>query len=564
MSITRCRFDCYQINLHVTLSEEDSCFFDRYGPSLFNIRKCGCTSNNNCCLPPSPETPTVEGVPVVLPDAVILNIDIDRCDCTKATFNLYVRLPCTVLSTDALQCAINALNDLFTGCTKNCLAAAPGTICVNPATGNSATCGPSTVLAGVFIGNAVQTLIDNANALFVDCDQTVQELVNAIGNLITGIDIILNAITVYNTNSGNKCDLTNLTNLLTALKTELINYSSTVSTSQGSFENQKFCITSGASGHERKIITFDVSPLPKDVVSTGVFTKCYSYEVTRVPCRTPNETAVTNCSVKTGINFVINNEECCNVCAVNTESNFVPDTLRIMFPMTREIKCLIPDFNLSGTFVNVALGTISTKVRLVSCTPSKFFLPAKITFDKLKCMVCLDISASYIMSDAAVKDMEGFEHRFGCSCGNNRHGKCCCDVIDVRAALLAIQQNFITHCIDVSQSGSDNDIALWTALGNVLFQTLARSKKIDVQGVNKCVETNLFSFQVCYVPYRGFCVDLCSCKAKTDLPDFGKITVGSNDYTLNPCNSFKVQADNEYSYEFLKLSTGYVDATLNC
>ena len=50
---------------------------------------------------------------------------------------------------------------------------------------------------------------------------------------------------------------------------------------------------------------------------------------------------------------------------------------------------------------------------------------------------------------------------------------------------------------------------------------------------------------------------------KTDVPDFGSVRASGTDFTLTPSNSFKVQADAEYSYEFLKLSTGYVNVT-NC
>ena len=82
-------------------------------------------------------------------------------------------------------------------------------------------------------------------------------------------------------------------------------------------------------------------------------------------------------------------------------------------------------------------------------------------------------------------------------------------------------------------------------------------------GVNKCVENVLFNFQVCYVPYRGFCVDLCGCKAKTDVPDLGVVVASSTTFPLTPSNSFKVQSEGDYSYEFLKLSTGYVNVT-NC
>lgn len=562
---TLCRYDCYQINLNVNLSEEDSCFFDRYGPSLFNIRKCGHHHGCTCCVanPGSGSTPT--GVPVVMPDAVILAIDIDRCDCTKALFNLYVRLPCKPLDEpEKVQCAVNALEDEYLHCTQSCLAGSPGTNQVN-AQGVIEAANPPNPYAGAFISTNLALLITNVNALLTPCQYSQAQLSAEIANALLLITYIQTAI---NPGYNGTCNLTSITNLLGNLNIALNNYAAALNLSLYNFEHQKFCITSGASGNEREVVTFDVAPLPVNVVSSGVFTKCYSYEATRVPCRVLNEDALMYCSRKTGIDYVVNSADCCSACNVdNSLTQYVPDTLRIMFPMTKAIKCLVPDFGMSGTILNAAAATVSTKVRLVSCSPCKFYIPAKLSFDKERCMVCLDISTEYLMSCVSQRDMEGYEHRFGCECDNRRYTtKCCnnCDITDLRCALLAIQQKFIGNnpSIDVTQN-SPGDKALWTALGNVMFQTLARSKKIDVMGVNKCVENVLFNFQVCYVPYRGYCVDLCGCKAKTDVPDYGVVAASGTNFPLTPNNSFKVQADAEYSYEFLKLSTGYVNVA-NC
>jgi hypothetical protein len=560
---TLCRYDCYQINLNVNLSEEDSCFFDRYGPSLFNIRKCGQPHGYACCAanPGSGSGSTPTGVPVVMPDAVILAIDIDRCDCTKALFNLYVRLPCKPLDEpEKVQCAINDLENEYVNCTQSCLAGSPGTNQVN-AQGVIQAANPPNPYAGAFISTNIALLVTNVNALLTPCQLTQTELSTAIANALLLITYIQTAISpAYN----GTCTLTSISTLLANLYAALSNYASALNASSYVFEHQKFCITSGASGNEREVITFDVAPLPTNVVASGVFTKCYSYEATRVPCRVLNEEALAYCSRKTGIDYVVNSVDCCNACNVdNALSQFVPDTLRIMFPMTKAIKCLVPDFGMSGTILNAAAATVSTKVRLVSCSPCKFYIPAKLSFDKEKCMVCLDVSAEYLISCLSLRDMEGYEHRFGCDCDSRRYTtKCCnsCDITDLRCALLTIQKDFSRSdpAIDVTPN-SPGDKALWTALGNVLFQTLARSKKIDVMGVNKCVENVLFNFQVCYVPYRGYCVDLCGCKAKTDVPDYGTVSTNTDTYPLTPSNSFKVQADAEYSYEFLKLSTGYVN-----
>jgi len=240
----------------------------------------------------------------------------------------------------------------------------------------------------------------------------------------------------------------------------------------------------------------------------------------------------------------------------------VPDTLRLVFPMTKQIKCLVPDFGVTGTLLNAALGTVGTLVRLVSCTPCKFCLPAKLSFDKENCTVCVEIKTDYIMNYCS--DAVGYEHRFSC-CEDFRTGrrsKCHCEVAQLKDSLKDIQTAF---CDAEIRPDDKKNRALWMTLGNKVFQLLARSKKIDVKGVNKCSENVLFSFQVCYFPYRGFCVDVCGCKpVKTiPLPDSteGVIVEGecSSNIFLPATSSFRVQADSEFSYEFLKLCNGEDD-----
>jgi len=331
----------------------------------------------------------------------------------------------------------------------------------------------------------------------------------------------------------------------------------------GVYDAQKFCITSGASGHEREVITFNVAPLKSDVVSTGVFDKCYSYEVTRVPDRVPCGSALERCTTLTGINYTIDSKDCCGICNV-AEPLWVPDTVRIMVPMTKQIKCLVPDFGLTGTFINAALGSIDTLVRLVSCSPCKFCLPARLSFDKEKCMACLDISIAYIMNPSTYcNDIAGYEHRFSCceEFGSGCKSGCRdCDVAQLKTTLMCIQSEFAT---DVNNHVTNADRALWMTLGNTAFQLLAKSKRIDVMGVNKCAENVLFSFQVCYFPYRGFCVDACGCKPiKTVIETDPAATF--NEHTLGASTSYRIQGEGEFSYEFLKLECGLVPTDSCC
>jgi hypothetical protein len=234
-----------------------------------------------------------------------------------------------------------------------------------------------------------------------------------------------------------------------------------------------------------------------------------------------------------------------------------------MFPMTKQIKCLVPDFGVTGTLLNAALGTVGTLVRLVSCTPCKFCLPAKLSFDKDNCTVCVEIKTDYIMNYCC--DAVGYEHRFSC-CEDFRTGrrsKCHCEVAQLKETLAVIQTAFGEA--DISPDAKKSR-ALWMTLGNKVFQLLARSKKIDVKGVNKCSENVLFSFQVCYFPYRGFCVDVSGCKPVKTIPapdstDDVEVIDDETDSNifLPATSSYRVQADCEFSYEFLKLCNEDVD-----
>jgi len=79
-------------------------------------------------------------------------------------------------------------------------------------------------------------------------------------------------------------------------------------------------------------------------------------------------------------------------------------------------------------------------------------------------------------------------------------------------------------------------------LGCNFFQFLSCARKFDVVGVQKCNEKNFFTFQICEVPYRSFCVDVCDCRVKTIIDK-----KFDHDDTAA---SFTVHADGFYTYEF--------------
>lgn len=548
----RCRYDCYQINLQVNLSEEDSCLYSRYGQSLFNIRNCNSKNDCGCCRPSQPNcnNASLKGCPfpVKMPDAVILSVDIDRCDCTKSIFSLYVRLPCKSFKDEALKCAIQAFADESAEYTVD----ATGTP-------NADT---------VAIVNAINQLNLDTNTLVCDianCTYQYTDVITTDANTVqTDITNLETAIQTAITDGASASAYKDLQKALHVLSHEvdsLLNFLNR-GIAADVYEGQKFCITSGASGHEREVITFNVAPLPRQTVSTGVFNKCYTYEATRVPCRVLCPEALQICSKTTGLDYFV--EGCCGICNV-VDPLLVPDTLRIMFPMTKQIKCLVPDFGITGTYLNAALGTVDTLVRLVSCSPCKFCLPAKLSFDTECCMVCLDISTEYIMSASTyTNDIAGYEHRFSCceEFGSGCKSRCGCEVAQLKQTLASLQAQFAG---DFNNKDGLAARAMWMTLGNTVFQLLARSKRIDVQGVNKCAENVLFNFQVCYFPYRGFCVDVCGCKPVKTIcaPDAIENYQGkAASVMLGAGSSFRVQAEGEFSYEFLKVCDNMV-ATVN-
>lgn len=498
------RYDCYQINLQVNLSEEDSCLYNRYGLSLFNIKKietgkcieysCDEKSDDKCCHRKScndknktvntnvtnATTPTVSTVTTVTPDistpvTVCENNDTCNNDCIINDDDNKENNSTDSDSTDSNENSYSENSENSENSDKN-----------------------SDDNSDEYTNDCNVSECDDECAYVNDCFKSKKPTIPDASIICIELD---------------RCDNTKA---IFTLFVRLSRKKTCNKKSQRLFENEKFMLTSGGSGHEKEIVTFVVNPLPANVSASGVFNKCYTFEITRVPCR----------------KFKHCNNDCCKnkyneSDACSPELTFIGgDTLQIMFPLTKEIKCLTPDVGLSGTLLNITLGTlIKSKVRIVSNGPIKFFIPALLSYDKETCMVCLEISTRLLRDG-----VKGYEHMFGtfgCVIGDNcLVPNCQCDAEGSR---------IITDIIN-----DDSPTAF-----SKFFNLLASSKKLDVMGVDKCVEKILFNFQVCYVPFKNIVVDNCGTKINTD-PCISCLVFGFPTFS----NSFKVMADSiDYTYE---------------
>ena len=437
-------YDCYQVNLQVKLTEEESCLYNRYGTSLFNVRRVRTKFDDACCTKSQMQSECeqlAEQTECKIPDAVVISIDIDNCDCTKAVFCIFVQLPC-----------------------KKYL------------------CPPE------------------------EREREVKLL----------------------------------------------------------FEPVTFMLTSGANGGiEREILTFVINPLPPNVVSTGMVEKCCTYEIIRVPRRKlvkPCPEATTTVVEEPPLEPYTTVTECQCVPEAVAPQNIGGNVIRVMFPLTREIKCLIPDMGLPGALLNCVVNQLRTTVRLVSNGPVKFVLPTVIAVDKETCTVCLDIDLMQIANAILNKcdkqfSINGFENmlgQLGCLLehkhGNKKHT--CCGSSDAEMVLDVIRK--------FQRTGS-------SFFAEKFLRILAfGTKRLDVMGLHKCTETVLFSFHICCVPFRSFKVDCCGVKFPTEIlpvvscPEQVEDCKGHDfcctDYTDTRVfkNSFSVMSDvDEYSYEYV-------------
>lgn len=410
MALTQRRYDCYQISLQIKLSEEESCLYNKYGLSLFNVSKLGDGEPCDCVNTPIPDLPVGY---IDVPTALVLDVNIDSCDCTKATFTIFVRLAC--------KC----------------------------------------------------TVVPNSTV---------------------------------------------------------------------NFEGASFALTSEMYGRCRQLTIFEVNPLPTNVVSRAINNEHVFFEITRVPDRfaSPNIT----------INSVT------YVCGKDVALPVGGNSLRITFPLTKDLKSMIPDFGLSGSLLNFSHSpNVRTKVRVMSYGPVKFALPAMLSFNKDSCTVTLEIDLDYIANNR--NDIIGYEQLFG-SFGCGIASNC---ASDLRGATL------LNEIIDEYLTLDAGDAAA------KFFRLLASSKKLDLTGVDKCVEKVLFSFQLCYLPWKNIAFGDCNNKYSTQIIDsdpadpltdptdiiHSQYILRSNNFgsiSSNSGNAYTVEADGHYSYEYSVITHG--------
>ncbi len=518
------KHDCYQVNLQVKLSEEDSCLYSRYGPSLFDIKRVDQERDHNDKLK--------------MPSAAIVGIDIDRCDCTKSIFSLYVSLPgkkpCHLCACEESNEPCKPCDDDGSGSSSSCSSSEsscdrPCRRFTCPGTTTTTTTVPTTTIPTTTVPTTTTTTTipttttPTTTALSVPTTTALTTNVALTTTTTTSSRFRCRKRSRSRSNSSSSSSSSSSSN---SSHDDSSDNSSIDSNNNDESDNQlyedyeefescKFVITTNASGHPRELITFLVNPLPYNVVSSGVVDRCYTYEMTRVPCR-----KLKDCHDS--------DSQCC---AAKTE--FGGNTLRVMFPLTKDIKCLVLDLGLSGTMVNYVLGTlVKTKVRIVSRGPIKFAFPALITFDKESCTVCLEIFTRYIAQAKAVcgdGNMNGYENRygvFGCVAGG---------AIDCPLDLM---------CEPDANGANILSQAVYNHNDSHFFRLLASSKKLDVMGVDKCVEKVLFSFQVCHVPYKNVVVDKCGKKYNT--------VFACEEDAKAFKSSYRVMSDvGEYSYEYL-------------
>lgn len=188
-------------------------------------------------------------------------------------------------------------------------------------------------------------------------------------------------------------------------------------------------------GHKNpvSVVVFTVHPLPRHVSSRGFDTECYDYEICRVPC-----TAETT------------------VCPDPLCTN--PNSFRVVFPLSQEVACLVPDFGLSGFYLkNLVSSSLKTKVRLCPAnSPPKEGcggIPgALLSYDPERCEACLEFCDSQDEYECITK---GYEHLF-------------------------------------NYSG--------TPPMAVSIEDMALTRRFNVKGVSKCTETTLLSFELCFKP----------------------------------------------------------------
>lgn len=201
---------------------------------------------------------------------------------------------------------------------------------------------------------------------------------------------------------------------------------------------QEFRIrTTAHMGDYHELLTFVVYPLPECVSSRNFDTECYCYEICRVPCIRNNIMTTTKHQQQHDHHDVSE-----------------PESFRIVFPLSQEIACLIPEFGLSGFYLkNLVATSLKTKVRLCPIGGRSAIAVGLLSYDSEKCEACLE----YCSTD----DEENLDLASGYEC-----------LLDVSPG-----QYFPPS-----------------------LETMAASRRFVVKGLSKCTEKTLLDFGICFKP----------------------------------------------------------------
>jgi hypothetical protein len=540
------QYDCYQITHQVIINDEDKCMFNRYGPSMFNIKQIDSSSNkkkcNNICKNNN-GTYIRKNRSISMPNAVILDVILDNCDCNKAIFIIYVRLPSaniinidrfdidTIISSVSILTGIKCLNtdNIMLNTTQNTNSLLQALL-EDVKTYNNVNINkkiPYDVInvistAILVIPDMVTNILDilkrsYSNTDCCDLDLFKNKIISVLDDLkfqfknpnnkLTDVDILANIELI----------MYEITKLCTAVNTLNVD-----SIYKNDFSKKKFTICSGIKGFEKIVTTIMVNPLSNNIVATGVINECTKYDITRVPSRVFNTKSI--CGVEYALCLNSNDmleitDECDDIiCCPETSSLcYDPDVLHIVFPITDDLKCFIPSTNITKSCnSSLQVGNMVTEknciiVKITSNCPNKYCFPALLTFDTINCISRLEIKQSFINSFFKNNQLlKEYKQLFN---ANNKTNYS--DIIRL--------PNFFTY---LALSGRFDVVCMFKS----------NEKK------NKCVEKIIYTFQICESPYRPFCVDSCGCSALTILPE-----------NITTSNSFKIQSDPCYlSYEFSK------------
>lgn len=194
----------------------------------------------------------------------------------------------------------------------------------------------------------------------------------------------------------------------------------------------EFRISTTSQFNSVAVSTFTIYPLPDNVNSRGFETACYKYRISRIQCK---------CVSTRGCG--------CNI--------LPPTKFKIVFPLSKKIACLIPEFGLSGFYLrNLISSSLKTKVRMIPTTivPAKDSgrIPAALlSYDPTTCTALLEFDEAEYTSI-----LTGYEYLFNYNPSNPANPP--------------------------------------------TIQDMAMLRRYEVKGVSKCTEKTLLTFDLCFDP----------------------------------------------------------------